>query len=79
MKMGKEIGQVENTRHISFLAFECVFTLTQIGIYPMENHSTSNKVKLYLEDMSQKGIMKPSTQLIFAHFDSGHPLQTMDE
>ena len=46
---------MENTRLTSFLALGCVFTLTQIGIYPiLENHSTSNKVKLYLEDMPQK-------------------------
>ena len=44
-----------NTKLISFLALGCVFTLTKVGIYPnLENHSTSNKVKLYLEDMSQK-------------------------
>ena len=51
---GKTLA-MENTRLTSFLALGCVFTLTQIGIYPiLENHNTSNKVKLYLEDMSQK-------------------------
>lgn len=54
--MGERLAmENSNTRLISFLALGCVFTLTKAGIYPnLENHSTSNKVKRYLEDMSQK-------------------------
>lgn len=66
----------ENIELISFLALGCVFTLTKIDIYPVsENHNTSNKVKLYLEDMSQKELESYplSKSLLLFHFYSGHP------
>ena len=60
----------------SFLALWCVFTLTKIRIYPLlENHNTSYKVKLYLENMSQKELESCplSKSLLLPHFYSGQP------
>ena len=52
--MGKDVGYGKHKTHF-FSGFEMCFHTYQIGIYPiLENHNTSNKVKLYLEDVSQK-------------------------
>ena len=54
MRMGKDVGYGKHKTHF-FSGFGMCFHTYQIGIYPiLENHNTSNKVKLYLEDMSQK-------------------------
>ena len=73
MKMGKEIGYGKRKTHFFSGFGMCFHTYPNWYIPDFGKSQHFKQSKALLGRRVSKGVMKPSTQLIFAHFDSGHP------